>query len=113
MRETCARVLAAALMTGAIAVVVAVAALNRSPRIESHALTAPPSSLQRSVHVPALGGPAGAAPAERLATATLVRRPATTRPAVVRAEGGQGRVWTPRPEPPSTAATPPPTDNPP
>jgi hypothetical protein len=51
MRETCARVLAAALMTGAIASVVAMSALFDTPREAAQAPIAPPSSLERSVRV--------------------------------------------------------------
>jgi hypothetical protein len=51
MRETCARVLAAALMTGAIATVVAMSALFDTPREVGEEFTAPPSSLERSVRV--------------------------------------------------------------
>src|SRR5438093_7771113 len=51
MRETCARVLAAALMTGAIAVVVAMSALFGTPSGAERPITAPPSSLQRSIRV--------------------------------------------------------------
>ena len=54
MRETCARVLAAALMTGAIAAALAMPALFDSARDVGHGLTAPPSSLERLVRVPAL-----------------------------------------------------------
>jgi hypothetical protein len=49
MRETCARVLAAALMTGAVAFALAMPGLvDRAPDV-SAPLTAPPSSLQRTV----------------------------------------------------------------
>jgi hypothetical protein len=51
MRETCARVLAAALMTGAIAAVVGMSALFDTPREPVRAISAPPSSLQRSVRM--------------------------------------------------------------
>ena len=51
MRETCARVLAAALMTGAIATVVGMSALFDTPTGVSRPIAAPPSSLQRSVRV--------------------------------------------------------------
>jgi hypothetical protein len=49
MRETCARVLAAALMTGAIATVVGMSALFNTPTEAGRPIAAPPSSLQRSV----------------------------------------------------------------
>ena len=53
MRETCARVLAAALMTGAIGFALAMPAVfgTGSARDAVRSLTAPPSSLQRSVPV--------------------------------------------------------------
>ncbi len=52
MRETGARVLAAALMTGAIGFALAMPALfGTSARDAVRTLTSPPSSLQRSVHV--------------------------------------------------------------
>jgi hypothetical protein len=53
MRETCARVLAAALMTGAIATVVGMSALFDTPREPVRPISAPPSSLQRSVRIQA------------------------------------------------------------
>jgi hypothetical protein len=52
MRETSARVLAAALMTGAIAFALAMPALfGTSARDAARTLTSPPSSLQRSVQM--------------------------------------------------------------
>ena len=52
MRETCARVLAAALMTGAIGFALAMPAIfETAHKAAGRSLTAPPSSLQRSVHV--------------------------------------------------------------
>ena len=51
MRETCARVLAAALMTGAIAAVVAMSALSGATGEAGRSFAAPPSSLKRSVSV--------------------------------------------------------------
>jgi hypothetical protein len=51
MRETCARALAAALMTGAIATVVGMSALFDTPTEVGRPIAAPPSSLQRSVRV--------------------------------------------------------------
>jgi len=49
MRETCARVLAAALMTGAIATVVAMSTLFEMHGQSGQPLTAPPSSLGRAI----------------------------------------------------------------
>jgi hypothetical protein len=54
MRETCARVLAAALMTGAIATAMGLPTLFESDGNPGRRLTAPPSSLQRSVRSPLL-----------------------------------------------------------
>jgi hypothetical protein len=51
MRETCARVLAAALMTGAIGFALAMPAIFETAHNAGRSLTAPPSFLQRSVHV--------------------------------------------------------------
>jgi hypothetical protein len=51
MRETCARVLAAALLTGAIATVVAMAAHLNGPSEAGTRLAVPPSSLQRTVRL--------------------------------------------------------------
>jgi hypothetical protein len=50
MRETCARVLAAALMTGAIAFAVGMPALFGTAQDLGRSFVAPPSSLQRTVH---------------------------------------------------------------
>lgn len=51
MRETCARVLAAALMTGAIGFALAMPAILGTAHNAGRSLTAPPSFLQRSVNV--------------------------------------------------------------
>jgi hypothetical protein len=51
MRETCARVLAAALMTGAIGFAIGMPAIVGTAHDAGRSLTAPPSFLQRSVHV--------------------------------------------------------------
>ena len=51
MREKCARVLAAALMTGAIGFALAMPAFFGTAHDAGRSLTAPPSFLQRSVHV--------------------------------------------------------------
>ena len=51
MRETCARVLVAALMTGAIGFALAMPAIFATAHNAGRSLTAPPSFLQRSVHV--------------------------------------------------------------
>jgi hypothetical protein len=91
MRETCARVLAAALMTGAIATAMGLPTLFDGAGDLGPGVTAPPSSLQRSVHVPALSAPARPARAERLVTAQIARPPAK-RPAIVRIEPSRGAV---------------------
>jgi hypothetical protein len=69
MRETCARVLAAALMTGAIATVVAMSALFGTPGEASRPISAPPSSLQRSVRLAVQLAPRPRPSAARLVTA--------------------------------------------
>src|SRR5689334_21416227 len=51
MRETCARVLAAALLTGAIATVVGMSGVFGTPGQASRPLAAPPSALQRTVRL--------------------------------------------------------------
>jgi hypothetical protein len=65
MREKCARVLAAALMTGAIGFTLAMPALFGTARDAVRSLTAPPSSLQRSVNLVA-SAPSRPVPAGRL-----------------------------------------------
>src|SRR5258705_238885 len=62
MRETCARVLAAALMTGAIGFALAMPAIFETAHNAGQSLTAPPSFLQRSVHVVASAPPRSARP---------------------------------------------------
>ena len=76
MRETCARVLAAALMTGAIAATLAMPAIFDSAREAGRSLTAPPSSLQRSVRVPALAAPGQTARSGRPAAVPTPAAPA-------------------------------------
>src|SRR6478736_6372939 len=53
MRGTCARVLAATLMTGAIAGVVGMAAHLGAPHQDGGPIAVPPSSLQRTVRMTA------------------------------------------------------------
>jgi hypothetical protein len=81
MRETCARVLAAALMTGAIAAVVAMSALFETPRKYSRPIAAPPSSLHRTVRLEAQPAPPHRQTVARLHAPHPVNRP--TRPAIV------------------------------
>jgi hypothetical protein len=57
MRETCARVLAAALMTGVIAGVVAMSVLVGTPSEDGRPVAARPSLLERSVHAVGLPAP--------------------------------------------------------
>jgi hypothetical protein len=68
MRGTCARALAAALMTGAIATVVGMGALFGTPSEASRPISAPPSSLQRSVRLTAHLAPRHPQSAPRLVT---------------------------------------------
>lgn len=51
MRETCARVLAAALLTGAIATVVGMSALVDTPQEPTRSVAAPASAVQRTVRL--------------------------------------------------------------
>src|SRR5439155_23904773 len=76
MRETCARVLAAALMTGAVAAALATPALFDGPGDRGLELTAPPSSHRRSVHVPALPALRRTPHPGRLEVAPSVQHPA-------------------------------------
>jgi hypothetical protein len=63
MRETCARVLAAALMTGAIAFAVGMPALFGTAHELGRSVLAPPSSLQRTIRTPGFPAqPRGAGP---------------------------------------------------
>jgi hypothetical protein len=132
MRETCARVLAAALMTGAIATVVGMSALFDTPSEVDRALVVPPSSLQRTVRVKVPPAPRHAPPAERLVSAhtssnaasrpvlvthTLVRRTVVVRHVSQRRQLAAVRpkpAPAPQPPPPAapaaqTAAPPPPS----
>jgi hypothetical protein len=74
MRKTCARVLAAALMTGAIATVVGMAAHLGTPSEPDRLPPAPPSSLQRTVRLAAQPAPASRhqAPAARPVTVRTI-----------------------------------------
>jgi hypothetical protein len=76
MRETCARVLAAALMTGAIAIAMGLPTLFESDGNPGR-LTAPPSSLQRSVRSPLLTP--GAHPEQAPQRSTAPAQEGTTR----------------------------------
>ena len=65
MRETCARVLAAALMTGAIAFAVGMPALFGTAHELGRSVLAPPSSLQRTIRTPGLPAQSRGAGPER------------------------------------------------
>src|SRR5690349_11000091 len=73
MRETCARVLAAALMTGAIAGVVGLAAHLGSPNEPGRPIAVPPSSLQRTVRLTAQPVPKPRRSVARLVTTHTTR----------------------------------------
>jgi hypothetical protein len=103
MRETCARVLAAALMTGAIATALGLPAAFDSALEPGHGLTAPPSSLQHTVHVPAVTAWERPPRAERLVAALSIRSSAA-RPL--------GRHVTSRETPSVTQSNPPPAKGP-
>jgi hypothetical protein len=81
MRETCARALAAALMTGAIATVVGMAALVRTPNEAAAPMSAPPSALQRSVRLAAQPAPRPHRSVSRLVTTSTIQVPARPAPA--------------------------------
>jgi len=118
MRETCARVLAAALMTGAIATVVAMSALSGATGEAGRSFAAPPSSLKRSVPVVQVTTPRprSIGPAAR-------SNSAGPRPVVVSRRLVVLRHWSPprqlaaakpkpKPAPASPAATPTPAPEP-
>jgi hypothetical protein len=103
MRVKCARVLAAALMTGAIGFALAMPAFFGTPNDVSRLLTAPPSSLQRSVRAVApLATTSSTEAAERL----VGRRSVTTaaRLAVIRFNLGAGPAGRPGSLRPSSLA---------
>ena len=100
MRETCARVLAAALMTGAIATVVAMSALSGATGEAGRPFAAPPSSLKRSVPVVAQ------ATAPRSATARPARSVSPRPQPVLAARSLVVRHWRPRPQRQFAAAKP-------
>jgi hypothetical protein len=80
MRETFARVLAVALMTGAIATVVGMAALVRTPNEAGGPISAPPSALQRSVRLAAQPAPRQHRTVPRLVTTRTIQAPARAEP---------------------------------
>ena len=72
MRETCARVLAAALMTGAIATVVAMSAMLGAPTEHGRPIAVQPSLVQRTVRLAAQLSPKYRRDAARLVTAHTI-----------------------------------------
>jgi len=118
MRATCARVLAAALMTGSIAAVVWMSAVAQGPGDAGRPVTAPPSSLERTVRlaaqpaarqkpdarfVPIHANAPVVAAAHVLARSIVVARPhRAKRPAAARqlaASAGMPELLTPIPHP--------------
>jgi hypothetical protein len=75
MRATCARVLAAALLTAAISTVVGMSALFGTPSEAGRPIAAPPSQLQRSVRLTARPEPPRGQGTAQLVT-THTNRPA-------------------------------------
>jgi hypothetical protein len=123
MRETCARALAAALMTGAIATAVGLPSAFESASAPDRGLTAPPSSLQRTVRIPADMVRERVHRAERLVVRHSSRPPVVTRARNVRhirertvtrrTHTLPSRGPAPAPTPaPSPAPTPPPAEPP-
>ncbi|MFL5950349.1 MAG: hypothetical protein ACJ74M_01990 [Gaiellaceae bacterium] len=118
MRETCARVLAAALLTGAIASVVGMSTLLGTPGQAGPRLAAPPPALERSVRLTALPRPKQQARATRLVTTptihtharpeTVTRRLVVVHPHPVRrpAPRRQLAAAKPQPAPPALPAPP-------
>src|SRR5205823_10823255 len=107
MRETCARVLAAALMTGAIAFAVGMPALFGTAHELGRSVLAPPSSLQRTVRTPGFpahsrgAGPEranGASPGGARAEPARSGRPRSSAPPQRRPRGGKPAP-TPKPKP--------------
>jgi hypothetical protein len=107
MRETCARVLAAALMTGAIATAMGLPTVFESGGDPGRRFTAPPSSLQRSVSSPAFLAPAHLPRADQRPATALARAtgpqvgPSPTSPtqAGKPRPAGTGKSPVPAPEP--------------
>ena len=119
--RVCARVLAAALMTGAIVASLVLPALMSQPPVEHRAVPAPSSSQGRTLHVPALSAPVGRPSAHRTVAAhgqpvALAAAPVAPRPKVVVFRPASVRPTTspavprPRPKPvprPAAPASPP------
>lgn len=123
MRKTCARVLAAALMTGAIAAVVGLSALVGAPTDANRPLAAPRSVPERSVRIHVVPVRSRPHPVRLAETARRVSAPApravVTRPLVIihtsPAQPKRRQLATTKPKPkpapapaaPTPAATPP------
>jgi hypothetical protein len=113
MRETCARVLAAALLTGAIASVVALAAHLGPAPDPGGPIAAPPSALQRTVHLTARPEPRPSRPAEQVVAAVTIHGPPPARAVTARLVVAKHRARQPAPKrqlaaivaPPVPAAT--------
>lgn len=75
MRETCARVLAAALLIGTIAAVAGLSALSGQPGETGGPIAAPPSALQRTVRLTALPEQHRAPATEHVTEPVVRRRP--------------------------------------
>lgn len=106
MRETCARVIAAALLTGAIATVVGMSALVDTPPEPARPVAAPLPTVQRSVRLTARIVPRHRRHAARLVTTrptySPARRPAVTHSLIV----ARPQRAAPRPQPRQLAAVP-------
>ena len=83
MRATCARVLAAALLTAAISTVVGMSALFGTPSEAGRPIAAPPSKLQRSVRLTAHPEPPHRQDTARLVTAHTNRPAPSVRAEVI------------------------------
>jgi hypothetical protein len=121
MRETCARVLAAALMTGAIAAVVGLSALVGAPTDANPPLAAPRPVPERSVPIHVVPVRSRPHPVRRAETARRVSAPApravVTRPLVLihtsPAQPPRRHLATTKPKPAPTPAAPTPAATPP
>jgi hypothetical protein len=111
MRETCARVLAAALMTGAIATAMGLPTLFGSDADPGRRITAPPSSLQRSVRspLPEIRERPHREAEPRSSRTTSRARAAQARAGAIRAASAQTR---PSPRPAGAGKTPAPVSTP-
>jgi hypothetical protein len=116
MRETCARVLAAALMTGAIATVVGMSAMLDTPTEAGRPLAAPRPSVQRTVRLTAQLPSTHRPSAARLVSAhtihaqprpqVVTRRLVVVRPHRVRRPVQHRQLAVAKPQPAPTVALP-------